>query len=167
MSAQVVFPAFFRHSFRHGALAWFRRSNIFTWLVASCLAACVQASAVAVQTEYDSGDPSADEQVVLELINRARANPAAEGARLGININEGLAGGVLTAPRPPLAMSKILLGTARAHSIDMYTHRYFAHNGSNGKLRSSAWMTPATPGWRAKTSPRVPSTTSLRLWRIS
>ena len=31
-----------------------------------------------------------EEQLVIELINRARANPAAEAARLGIDLNEGL-----------------------------------------------------------------------------
>src|SRR5436190_20798975 len=75
----------------------------------------------AAQTQYDSGDPTADEQLVLEMINRARANPAAEGQRLGIDINEGLPGGETATQQPPIAMNKILLGTARAHSKDMYT----------------------------------------------
>ena len=33
-------------------------------------------------TFYDFGNPTAEEQLYLELINRARANPPAEGARL-------------------------------------------------------------------------------------
>jgi hypothetical protein len=89
--------------------------------------------------QYDSGDPTADEQFVLEVINRARANPFAEGARLqplGLpngDITEGL-----VAPdnhvgvRPPLAMNKALLGTARAHNQDMYTTSLFQHNSSTG-----------------------------------
>jgi hypothetical protein len=36
------------------------------------------------------GDPTAGEQLVLEMINRARANPDAEGTRLSIDIHEGL-----------------------------------------------------------------------------
>lgn len=90
-------------------------------------------SAFAAQTAYDSGDPSAQEQYALELINRARANPTAEGTRLGININEGLDAGLSAIVRPPLAMNKILLGTARAHSVDMYTNSYFAHDSKDGK----------------------------------
>ncbi len=34
------------------------------------------------QSSYDFGNPSAEEQAYIELINRARANPPAEGARL-------------------------------------------------------------------------------------
>lgn len=87
----------------------------------------------AAQQQYDSGDPSADEQYALELINRARANPTAEGQRLGININEGLPSGQSATPQPPVAMNKILLGTARAHSQDMYTRKYFEHTNPDGK----------------------------------
>jgi len=91
---------------------------------------------VALQ-QWDSGDPSADEQLVLELINRARANPTAEGTRLagfspiglpGGDIKEGLANPGLVGPRPPLAMNKNLLATARAHSQDMHDRDYFAHD---------------------------------------
>jgi hypothetical protein len=89
--------------------------------------------------QYDHGDPTSDEQMVLEIINRARANPDAEGTRLagpspngipGGNIREGmtLSDPGLVAPRPPLAMNKYLLASARAHSVDMWTRRYFAHD---------------------------------------
>lgn len=97
------------------------------------LVASISGLAFAGQTVYDSGDPSAQEQFALELINRARANPTAEGTRLKININEGLDAGLSAVPRPPLAMNKILLGTARAHSQDMYTNSYFAHDSKDGK----------------------------------
>jgi hypothetical protein len=33
-------------------------------------------------TPYSHGDPTAEEQLLLEMVNRARANPPAEGARL-------------------------------------------------------------------------------------
>ncbi|MFH0938722.1 MAG: CAP domain-containing protein [Planctomycetota bacterium] len=84
---------------------------------------------------YDSGDPTAAEQYVLELINRARANPTAEGARLGISITEGLSASnvALVGVRPPLAINKILLSIARAHSQDMWTRSFFAHNNPDGK----------------------------------
>jgi hypothetical protein len=105
--------------------------------------------------KYDSGDPTAAEQVVLESINRARSNPTAEGARLSVSAvssNSALVAGLpgvtgipggditegLVAPnnvvgaRPPLAMNKILLGTARAHNTDMYNNNIFQHNSSGG-----------------------------------
>ena len=86
------------------------------------------------QSQYDAGDPNPDEQLVLEYINRARANPTAEGTRLGIDITEGLTAAEVgeTQVRPPLAMNKILLGTARAHSQDMYTNNYFGHPDLQG-----------------------------------
>ena len=84
---------------------------------------------------YDSGDPTPAEQLVLEYINRARANPIAEGQRLGIDIHEGLQdpnGPELVGPRPPLAMNRLLLGTAMGHSEDMYNQNYFSHTDPNG-----------------------------------
>ncbi len=81
---------------------------------------------------YDSGNPTAEEQLVLEYINRARANPIAEGQRLGIDIHEGLSNPSLVGPRPPLAMNKMLLGIAEAHSRDMYNLNYFSHTDPNG-----------------------------------
>ena len=86
----------------------------------------------AVTALYDSGDPTPEEQLVLEYINRARADPLAEGQRLGIDIHEGLQNPNLVGPRPPLAMNKILLSIAHAHSVDMYNLNYFAHNDLNG-----------------------------------
>ncbi|HLX61198.1 MAG TPA: CAP domain-containing protein [Planctomycetota bacterium] len=90
-------------------------------------------NATAAQTQYDSGDPTPAEQYVLEVINRARANPTAEGTRLGIDINEGLPSGQTATPHPPLAMNKILLGTSRAHSADMYNRKFFGHVNPDDK----------------------------------
>src|SRR5215831_7699630 len=87
--------------------------------------------------QWDSGDPTPEEQQVLEVINRARANPTVEGARLATFTPVGLPGGDIregldipgnVGPRPPLAMNKNLLATARAHSDDMYARDYFAHD---------------------------------------
>ena len=110
--------------------------------------------AAAWAQQYDSGDPTPDEQAALESINRARANPVAEGNRLSdaaVSANPALVAGLgvpgipggditegLVSPnnvvggRPPLAMNKILLGTARAHNQDMYTNDIFQHNSSGG-----------------------------------
>ena len=49
---------------------------------------------------YSHGDPSAYEQLMLEWINKARRDPSAEVARLGISLNTGLADGRISpAPR--------------------------------------------------------------------
>ena len=75
-----------------------------------------------------------DEQLVLEFINRARANPAAEAARLEIDLNEGLQPGTLSAsPKPPLAPHQTLINVAAAHSQDMIDRDFFAHINPDGK----------------------------------
>ncbi|HEV7407945.1 MAG TPA: CARDB domain-containing protein [Bradyrhizobium sp.] len=74
------------------------------------------------------------EQMILELVNRARLDPAAESARYGIALNEGVPPGdtISTASKQPLAMNETLLGTARAHSQDMIDRDYFAHDTPEG-----------------------------------
>ena len=69
---------------------------------------------------------------MLEYVNRARADPIAEGQRLGIDIHEGLSSPNYIGPRPPLAMNKILLRIAEAHTRDMYNLNYFSHDDPNG-----------------------------------
>jgi hypothetical protein len=96
------------------------------------------------QTQYDHGNPTPDEQLILEIINRARSNPTTEGARLKTvypslfpsgDIKEGLSGAdaALVAAKPPLAFNPILIGTARAHSFDMYNRNFFDHTNPDGK----------------------------------
>jgi hypothetical protein len=77
---------------------------------------------------------TAVEQMILELVNRARLDPAAEAARYGIALNEGVpaADTISTASKQPLAMNETLLGTARTHSQDMIDRDYFAHNTPEG-----------------------------------
>ncbi|HOW65946.1 MAG TPA: CAP domain-containing protein [Candidatus Paceibacterota bacterium] len=81
---------------------------------------------------YDHGDPTAEEQLMLELINRARSNPSAEAARLNIDLNEGLSPGTLNAnPKPPLALNRFLLAAARSHSQWMLDNQQFSHAGAD------------------------------------
>jgi hypothetical protein len=108
------------------------------------LAPVVKAAAL-----YDSGDPTPAEQLVLEYINRARSNPIAEGSRLGIDIHEGLTDPSLVGPRPPLAMNKILLGIASAHSQNMYNQNYFSHNDPNGATPYDRMTNAGYNYWRA------------------
>jgi hypothetical protein len=74
------------------------------------------------------------EQMILELVNRARLDPAAEAARYGIALNEGVpaADTISTDSKQPLAMNETLLGTARTHSQDMIDRDYFAHDTPEG-----------------------------------
>ena len=78
-----------------------------------------------------SATPSASasvlEQLSLELINRARLNPAAEAAAGGIAIDEGIPGRLDTTPKQPLAMNAKLSQVARAHSEDMLNRDFFDH----------------------------------------
>lgn len=76
---------------------------------------------------------------MLELVNRARRDPAAEAARFGIDLNENLAPGTITPdPKPPLAFNHFLFASARAHSDWMLANDIFSHTG----------VTNSTPGDR-------------------
>lgn len=73
------------------------------------------------------------EQMLLEMINRARLDPAAEAALYGIDLNEGLAAGTISPDtKQPLAMNETLLSVARGHTQDMLARQYFAHNTPEG-----------------------------------
>ncbi|MDQ0525897.1 CAP domain-containing protein [Azospirillum rugosum] len=91
--------------------------------------------------------PTAYEQYMLELINRARANPAAEAARQGIDLNQGLtAGTISTAAKAALAWDPALIDAARAHSQWMLDTDTFSHTGINGSS-PGARMTDAGYGF--------------------
>ncbi len=76
---------------------------------------------------------SAQEQLILELVNRARANPLAEATRLGVDLNQGLASTAISAnPKQPLAPNVALSRAAISHTQDMLANNYFAHAGRDG-----------------------------------
>lgn len=73
------------------------------------------------------------EQLMLELVNRARLDPAAEASRLGIALNAGLSAGQLTAAaKQPLAPNEVLKDAALAHSQWMIANDIFDHTGAGG-----------------------------------
>jgi len=93
------------------------------------------------------GDPTPEEQYLLELINRARANPAAEGQLLVSTDDQEIQSALeffevdptsIVAefsnydPRPPLTFNDKLIEMARFHSEDMRDHNYQGHTGSAG-----------------------------------
>jgi len=69
------------------------------------------------------------EQLLLELVNRARKNPGAEAALFGINLNQGVPSDwtISNTPKQPLAPNQLLIGAARLHSQDMLNRDYFGH----------------------------------------
>lgn len=88
---------------------------------------------------------SADEQFLLELINRARLDPVAEAARYGIGLNDGLTAGTLQGgSRQVLAANDKLSAAALSHSIWMLQTDTFSHTGSDG---SQPWDRAAAYGY--------------------
>jgi len=89
-----------------------------------------------------------NEQYMLELINRARANPTAEASRYGIALNQGLAAGTITTdPKQPLAPQQNLIDVAGAHSLDMINRDYFAHETQGLGTTFDARITAAGYSW--------------------
>jgi uncharacterized protein YkwD len=77
--------------------------------------------------------PTEFDQYLLELVNRARANPAAEAAFYRIDLNEGLASGTISATaKQPLAFNPYLIDSAQKHSQWMLDTNQFSHTGSGG-----------------------------------
>ena len=85
--------------------------------------------------------PTATEQLFLELLNNARANPAAYGASIGIDLS-----GV--APSQPLAFDPRLIDAAQLHSIDMNNQGYFGHNTPQG-INPGQRITAAGFNWQS------------------
>ena len=77
---------------------------------------------------------SPHEQLLLELTNRARLNPAEEAAELGVPLNQGLPQGTLSAdPREPLAPQQQLQNAASQHASDMLANNYLSHVNQQGQ----------------------------------
>lgn len=97
--------------------------------------------------------PTALEQYMLELLNRARSNPTAEAARYGIDLNQGLLAGTIgPAAKQPLAFQSVLNEAADRHSRSMLEGSYFSHTGSDGssatdRIFAAGWQS-SNGGWR-------------------
>ena len=103
--------------------------------------------------------PTAQEVLVVELINRARANPDAEAARFGIGLNDGITGTTITAAaKQPLAHNLLLIDAARKHSQWMLDTDIFSHTGVNnseptarmaaaGYSFTGSWMSGENIAW--------------------
>ena len=79
---------------------------------------------------------TAYDQLMLELLNRARMDPAAEVARNSdvSNINTGLDSGAISlSAKQPLAFNNLLLSSTMLHTDAMRIEEFFSHRGSDGK----------------------------------
>ncbi len=114
-------------------------------ILLTCLAARPQAQAAA--QFYSIGNPTAEEQRYLEYINRARANPVAEGARLSNTNDPDVVGAIqqfgvnlalfqvqmdAIPATPPLAFNGKMIAAAREHAQDMLAHAFQDHPGTDG-----------------------------------
>jgi hypothetical protein len=108
----------------------------------------------AAAVTYSIGDPTPEEQLYLEFINRARANPPAEGLRLsqttdpdilaiysppveggyGVNLALLVSQFEVIPAAPPLAFNEKLIQSARRHSEDMFQNVFQDHTGTDGSF---------------------------------
>lgn len=76
---------------------------------------------------------TAAEQLLLELINRARLDPQAEADRYGVSLNSGLSAGTISgSAKQVLAPNAQLEKAAADHSRWMLNADTFSHSGSGG-----------------------------------
>lgn len=111
--------------------------RIFAWLALAALS--FPAHPLAAPIPFAQADPTAEEQDLLQKLNRARMDPTGEGQRLAAwlrNTAEGqavvrsygtnpaqVAADFAALPAvPPLAFDPHLLAAARAHSADLAAH---------------------------------------------
>lgn len=105
-----------------------------------------------IQSYSQDIQPTDDEQYMLELINRARMNPAEEGLILANHPDPNIQGAInffgidkdamiqefsTYPPRPPLAMNVLLIQAARRHSTDLRDNNFQSHTGTDGSTLGS------------------------------
>ncbi len=135
-SKKAALPSHSSQRIRHtGSLLFLALGGLAT-LAAPCHA----------QTLYNFGNPTAEEQLYLELINRARANPPSEGARLAATTDPDVTSSYsyfsvnlallqtefnAIAAQPPLAPNASLTTSARSHSAWMLANAVQDHYETN------------------------------------
>lgn len=116
----------------------------------SCLGVLLAFSASSAAdplVEYSIGNPSAEEQYIIELVNRTRMDPAGEGDRLRNSTDPDLRAAYITwnvdlamyesemagyPAVPPLAVNPKLSAGALVHAADMFNQAFQGHEGSDG-----------------------------------
>ena len=106
---------------------------VAVWLLAPAFPSYGQSAVAPIL--YSQGDPTPDEQYLLQLLNRARQDPTGEGQRLAAWLNLPAQAGLVSEynvsasqiaaafaaipATPPLAFNADLLAAARGHSADL------------------------------------------------
>jgi uncharacterized protein YkwD len=100
-----------------------------------------------LSTGVTSQGPTNDEQLMLQLLNQARTDPAAAAHVIsenitpditatlnyyGVNLQSTLNSIASATPQPPLAWNADLAQAAQGHSQDMSTNQFQSHTGSDG-----------------------------------
>ncbi|MCA9213317.1 MAG: carboxypeptidase regulatory-like domain-containing protein [Planctomycetales bacterium] len=107
-------------------------------------------------------DMTGQEQLLIELVNRMRANPTAEAARYEIDLDKDLEPNeISTKPKQPVAPNLHLRNSARLHSDNMLARDFFGHEdpltGTAPSDRAKAAGYPAGAGenisWRGESRP--------------
>jgi uncharacterized protein YkwD len=77
---------------------------------------------------------TSEEVYLVELVNRARADPSAEALRTGVDLTAELSAEELArlVPSEPLALHPALTVASRAHSRDMSDRNFFDHENPDG-----------------------------------
>ncbi|MDJ0554022.1 MAG: CAP domain-containing protein [Microcoleaceae cyanobacterium MO_207.B10] len=124
--------------------------------------------------------PTAQDQLMLELINRARLDPDAEANRYDANLyenniadlNEGLSPGTISnTSKQPLAFNLDLNDAAKAHSQWMLDTDTFSHTGAGGtdseqRMQNAgyqftgSWGNGENIGYKGITPPVIPNLTN-------
>lgn len=76
---------------------------------------------------------TAAEQLLIEMINRARLDPVTEAARFGVGLNDGLAAGTISEDaKQALSPNVLLHASSDTHGQWMLDVNTFSHQGENG-----------------------------------
>ncbi len=96
---------------------------------------------------YSIGEPTDEEQLYVEFINRARGDPMGEAERLasttdadilrayssfGVDLDQMRSQFAAISPQAPVSINARLTEAARRHSADMLQNAFQGHNGSEG-----------------------------------
>lgn len=148
-----------------------QNNKTYYFVVTAVKASEESAQSLEVSTTPSADDPAkqptAQEVLVNELINRARFDPTAEATRYGIGLNDGITGTPITADRkPPIALNLLLTDAARVHSQWMLDNDIFSHTGANnnsptdrmiaaGYVFTGSWSNGENIAWAGTTAPSI------------
>jgi hypothetical protein len=112
-------------------------------------------------TVYSIGDPTPEEQLYVEMLNRSRANPIAESQifssttdadvlanyrAFSVDLALMQAQFALIPTAPPVALNAQLTAAARRHTGDMLTNSFQGHTGTDGSTAGQR-ITAAGYNW--------------------